>query len=92
MNTSELILEMLERMDRKMDQLDQKIDMKHTELTEKVDHRFSGLTCQDQNLRIDRLEQLEKSRQETRGLVWTALFTGIGAFGLTAWQWIRTMK
>lgn len=89
MTTNELILDMLERMERKLDQLDRKMDMKHTELAEKVDARFESLTCQDQNLRIDRLEQQEFQRQGNKGLIWAGVFTALSAFGLSLWQWIK---
>jgi hypothetical protein len=88
MSTDEMILDMLGRLDRRMEQLDQKIDLKHNELVAKVDQKFNGLKCADQNLRIDRLEQKEIERKEGKALTVTALLAGVSAFGLTAWQWM----
>jgi len=73
-----MILRMLEGLDKKFD-----------DLNVKVDARFSALKCNDQNLRIDRIEQREADRKESKALIWTGLFTAFGAFGMSLWQWMK---
>jgi len=77
-----MILRMLEGLDKKFD-----------DLNVKVDARFSALKCGEQNLRIDRIEQREVERKESKAesktLVFTALFTAVSAFGMNLWQWVK---
>jgi hypothetical protein len=73
-----MIIRMLEGLDKKFD-----------DLNTKVDARFAALKCNDQNLRIDRIEQREQDRKESRALIWTGLFAALSAFGMSMWNWIN---
>ena len=79
MSTNELIIEMLEKMDRKLDQYNQKLEDK-----------FNKLPCGERIIRLDRLEQKEMERQDSRKLIWSAFFAALGAFGLGIWNWLRS--
>jgi hypothetical protein len=78
MSTDQLILDMLHQLDEKVCQLDRKFDEK-----------FGGLKCQDQNIRIDRLEQKELDRKDHKKTLWAVALAAVSAFGLSLWQWIK---
>jgi len=73
-NTNELILEMLHNLDVKIIQMDKKLD---------------NLPCAAQNIRIDRLEQKELGRKESKATMWSIALAAVGAFGLSLWTWLK---
>lgn len=77
MSTNELILDILGKMDKKIDNLDAKMESK-----------FGNLKCGEQNIRIDRIEQREKDQQEHKAKFWAIALAALGAFGLSVWNWI----
>ena len=80
MNTDELILQMLHQLDEKIIRIETKLDEK-----------FNGLACSAQNIRIDRLEQKEAERKDNKAMFWTIAIAAVGAFGLSLWNWIRSL-
>ncbi len=79
MNINELILQNLELINKRLDQLDQKFDAK-----------FNGLKCADQNVRIAMLEKKEEDRKGHSATFWAVGCAAISSFGLSLWQWLTT--
>ena len=52
--------------------------------------RFNNLPCATNNIRIDRLEQKETDRKESRNFMWACFLAAIGAFGLSFWNWMKS--
>jgi hypothetical protein len=78
MNTDQLILDMLTKLDKRVEQLSQKMDSK-----------FESLGCVNHALKLDRIEQTLAGQKE-RGAAWYAAFLAVvGAFGLSLWTWLK---
>jgi len=69
-----LLLQNLEGINKKLDMMNEK---------------FEKLPCGERLVRIDRLEQKEQERKENKALIWSAFFAAIGAFGISAWHWLK---
>lgn len=82
MSTQELILDILGKVDKKIDLLDAKMESK-----------FGKLRCDEQNVRMVVLEQKvnerEESRKESRATILAVVCASIGAFALSVWTWLR---
>lgn len=70
-----LLLSNLEAINRKLDSLNE---------------RFEKLPCATNNVRIDRLEQREIDRKDSKNFIWAGFLAAVGAFGLSFWNWIRS--
>lgn len=68
-----LLLSNLEAINKKLDDMNTK---------------FAALPCADRLVRIDRLEQKEIDRKETKKFMWAGFLAAVGAFGLSIWNWV----
>jgi hypothetical protein len=78
MTRDELILQIVEGLDKKLDHLNMKMD-----------DRFANLKCNEQNLRITRIEDKLQDQRDHRKTLFAIGVAALGAFGLSLWQWIR---
>jgi hypothetical protein len=69
-----LLLSNLEAINRKLDAMNT---------------RFDNLPCGVNNVRIDRLEQKEIDRKESKNFMWAGFLAAVGAFGLSIWNWFN---
>lgn len=70
----ELLLSNLEAINKKLDTMNE---------------RFEKLPCGVNNVRIDRLEQKETDRKESKNFMRACGLAAIGAFGLSVWTWLK---
>jgi hypothetical protein len=76
-STDQLILEMLTKLDKRVEQL-----------SERMDTKFNSLGCVNHALKLDRIEQTLMSQKERKASWYAAALAVVGACALSVWNWI----